>query len=182
MSKSEITRIRGYLVQPNDSPALRFSGRDELETRSLEIVRLTLKDGSEGVAGSATGWTGEEQGVLCREMEMLGEKVLVVDANARSAITTKLLKDPCEKLPQAASLFDIAMWDAYGRQVKMPLWQLLGGFRESIPAYASTPAYLNIDEYLEITQQCIDAGYRAVKFHMNCDPIFDLETRHTGLC
>jgi L-alanine-DL-glutamate epimerase-like enolase superfamily enzyme len=175
MSASEITRIRGYVVQPVDSPAVRFTGQDELETWSLELVRLTLRDGNEGVAGSATGWMGAEQGTLCREMEVLGKKVMGEDVRARSAITAKLLKEPREELPQAESLFDVAMWDAYGHQVNAPLWQLLGGFRETIPAYASTPAYLNVDEYLEITQQCIDAGYRAIKFHMNCDSDFDLE-------
>lgn len=175
MSASEIARIRGYVVQPVDSPAVRFTGQDELETWSLELVRLTLRDGNEGVAGSATGWMGAEQGTLCRAMEVLGKKVMGEDVRARSAITAKLLKELREELPQAESLFDVAMWDAYGHQVNAPLWQLLGGFRETIPAYASTPAYLNVDEYLEITQQCIDAGYRAIKFHMNCDPVFDLE-------
>ena len=179
MSTSEITRIRGYVVQPDDSPALRFTGQDELKAQSLEIVRLTLKGGSEGVAGSATGWMEEEHGTLCHEMEVLGKQVLGEDVRARSAITAKLLNEPREKLPQAGSLFDVAMWDAYGHHVKAPLWQLLGGFRETIPAYASTPAYLNVDEYLEITRQCIDAGYRAIKFHMNCDSDFDLEMVRT---
>ena len=175
MNTSEITRIRGYVVQPDDCPALRYTGQDELETRSLELIRLTLRHGSEGVAGMVTGWMGEEPGTLCREMEVHGTKLLREDVRTRSAITAKFLNEPHEELPQAESLFDVAMWDAYGNYVKIPLWQLLGGFRETIPAYASTPAYLNVDEYLEITQQCIDAGYRAIKFHMNCDADFDLE-------
>ncbi|MDP3062103.1 MAG: enolase, partial [Chloroflexota bacterium] len=33
---------------------------------------------------------------------------------------------------------DLALWDLAGRYLKMPVHKLLGGFREKVPAYAST--------------------------------------------
>jgi L-alanine-DL-glutamate epimerase-like enolase superfamily enzyme len=41
----------------------------------------------------------------------------------------------------------------------------LGGFRESIPAYASTVTYGSIEEYLDVADQCLELGYSAIKLH-----------------
>jgi L-alanine-DL-glutamate epimerase-like enolase superfamily enzyme len=38
------------------------------------------------------------------------------------------------------SRIDIALWDAAGR-LGQPLWRLLGGFRDGLPAYASDRLY-----------------------------------------
>ena len=38
-------------------------------------------------------------------------------------------------------LVDIALWDLAGRLYDQPVWQVLGGYRNSIPAYASTSTF-----------------------------------------
>ena len=47
----------------------------------------------------------------------------------------------------------------------MPVWQLLGGFRTSIPAYASTVTFGSVEEYLDVATQCLALGYPAIKLH-----------------
>jgi L-alanine-DL-glutamate epimerase-like enolase superfamily enzyme len=42
---------------------------------------------------------------------------------------------------------------------------LLGGFRESIQAYASTVTFSSIEEFLDISDQCLALGYPAIKLH-----------------
>jgi L-alanine-DL-glutamate epimerase-like enolase superfamily enzyme len=46
-----------------------------------------------------------------------------------------------------------------------PVWQLLGGFRSSIPAYASTSTFGSVAEYLDVATQCLELGYTAIKLH-----------------
>ncbi|MFF1879768.1 enolase C-terminal domain-like protein [Leifsonia sp. NPDC058230] len=60
---------------------------------------------------------------------------------------------------------DIALWDLAGKAAGMPVHSLLGTFRRSIPAYASTVTFGSIAEYLDVIDQCLDLGYRAVKLH-----------------
>jgi len=62
-------------------------------------------------------------------------------------------------------LIDAALWDIAGKAAGLPLYRLLGGFRESIPAYASTVTFASIEEYLDVADQCLTLGYQAVKLH-----------------
>jgi L-alanine-DL-glutamate epimerase-like enolase superfamily enzyme len=57
------------------------------------------------------------------------------------------------------------LWDLAGRVANQPTWQLLGGFRRSIPAYASTVTFATLEEYLDVVTQCIELGYPAIKLH-----------------
>src|SRR5688572_26025358 len=36
---------------------------------------------------------------------------------------------------------DIALWDLAGKAANTPCWQLLGGYRDWVPAYADAPTY-----------------------------------------
>lgn len=62
-------------------------------------------------------------------------------------------------------LADIALWDITAKVAGQPLYKVIGGFRDRIPAYASTVTYGSIEEFLEIADQCLEAGFRAIKLH-----------------
>ena len=47
----------------------------------------------------------------------------------------------------------MALWDLAGRAADVPAWQLLGGFREAIPAYASTPTFASTEEFLDVASR-----------------------------
>ena len=50
----------------------------------------------------------------------------------------------------------------------MPVYQLLGGSREKVEAYASTfPNLGGPDVYVELAQDCVKRGYKAFKVHAN---------------
>ena len=74
--------------------------------------------------------------------------------------------DRIEELPlPALGLVDVALWDLAGRTYGVPVWQLLGGYRSAIPAYASTSTFDTTEEYLDVVDQCLELGYRGVKLH-----------------
>jgi L-alanine-DL-glutamate epimerase-like enolase superfamily enzyme len=74
--------------------------------------------------------------------------------------------DRTEELPlPALGLVDVALWDLAGRLAGLPTWQVIGGFRTSIAAYASTVTFASIDEYLEAADQILALGYPAMKVH-----------------
>ncbi len=67
---------------------------------------------------------------------------------------------------------DIALWDLAGKLHNAPIYRLLGGHREKLPAYASTyfadneVGGLNSPEgYADFAQQCLEIGYKGFKIH-----------------
>jgi L-alanine-DL-glutamate epimerase-like enolase superfamily enzyme len=69
-------------------------------------------------------------------------------------------------------LVDIALWDIAGKYYGAPVYELLGGFRKKLPAYASTyhgdhqPDGLNSPEaFADFAEQCLEAGWPAFKIH-----------------
>ncbi len=62
---------------------------------------------------------------------------------------------------------EVAVWDLVGRARDQPLWQLLGGTREKILAYASSGELVSAEER---AQRCValrDAGVKAVKLRLH---------------
>jgi L-alanine-DL-glutamate epimerase-like enolase superfamily enzyme len=66
----------------------------------------------------------------------------------------------------AISGIDIALWDLRGKMAGMPVWRLLGGYRQRVPAYATGGFYAEgkgIEELCAEMQAYCRHGFRAVK-------------------
>lgn len=74
--------------------------------------------------------------------------------------------DRIHELPlPALGLIDTALWDLAGRMQGLPTWQVLGGYRTALPAYASTSTFGSTAEFLDVVDQSLALGYRGVKLH-----------------
>ncbi len=175
-----ITRIRSYTVAPAQCRPARYTGREEAVQMNLEIVRITLENGVEGEASFYSGLAGFEVGKVENQIRGFSSAVLGESVEHRERLTETLLANAGEGPWEGISMLDCAMWDAYGRSAGVPVYQLLGGRQSRIAAYASTRAFLTVEEYLEETRQCAADGYRGIKFHMNTQPDFDLELVHAA--
>lgn len=72
----------------------------------------------------------------------------------------------------AIAAVDIALWDILGKHYDQPLYRLLGGAREEIPAYISGIDYgYSIEDLLDTVDSYIDAGYGAIKIKAGYDTI-----------
>ena len=62
---------------------------------------------------------------------------------------------------------EVAVWDLVARSVDLPLWQLLGGEKRSLVAYASTGELVSADERVRRCLALREAGVRAVKLRLH---------------
>lgn len=81
-------------------------------------------------------------------------------------LTVDLLHDGAVNLALAA--VDVALWDIAGKQAGLPLWKMLGGFRQSVPAYASWTLWrhMSLSELESEGCDVISRGYRAMKLRL----------------
>jgi L-alanine-DL-glutamate epimerase-like enolase superfamily enzyme len=61
---------------------------------------------------------------------------------------------------------DMALWDLAGKYFKIPVYKLLGGFRDRVKAYASSVPNLGTpEEYADHAEMCKRQGYKGYKIH-----------------
>ncbi|MGK7865532.1 mandelate racemase/muconate lactonizing enzyme family protein [Falsiroseomonas sp. E2-1-a4] len=66
------------------------------------------------------------------------------------------------------SAIDGALWDAAGKAANLPLYRMLGGAQDRVPAYHSGGLWLSrsVDDLVEEAQSFLDQGFRAMKMRL----------------
>jgi L-alanine-DL-glutamate epimerase-like enolase superfamily enzyme len=149
---------------PRRSPA--FSWRAGLPGSDPGMVGGILRIGTDdGLVGSAEC----SRGLILEDLvdRRLRPELLGADPLQREWLWHRVWElDRIEEFPiYVLGLVDIALWDLAGKAVGLPVYEVLGGFRTELPAYASTSTFSSIEEYLEVADQCVALGYRAIKLH-----------------
>lgn len=77
----------------------------------------------------------------------------------------------------ALSGIDMALWDIRGKAAKMPLYELLGGTRRRVPAYAGgiSLGYQPKQSLAEEAKEYVTRGYKAVKLRIGDTAKNDIE-------
>jgi L-alanine-DL-glutamate epimerase-like enolase superfamily enzyme len=81
-------------------------------------------------------------------------------------LTVDILHDGAANLAMTA--IDTALWDILGKRSGMPVWKLVGGFRDKVPAYASWTLWRHMtngqleSEAAEVVRQ----GFHAMKLRL----------------
>ena len=155
----EITDVKAHIFTPLklvDRDVEPFSlidwSRLSWGMRDSAIVSITTDTGIEGYA-AASPETAEY--LVAHKEESVGA-------------------DPFDRLKVAASFgrsehavttLDIGLWDIAGKALKLPVYKLLGAFRDKMPAYASFIQLPAEKDYVNLALQCKERGYRAIKLH-----------------
>ena len=131
--------------------------------RTTAVLRITTDDGAVGEAYHE--WSGPMLADIVDRIlreELVGER-----ADRREWLWHRLWElDRTEEFPiWLFGIVDVALWDLEGRVFGVPVHRLLGTYRDSIPAYASTTTFPTVEEFLDVCDQCLELGYPAIKLH-----------------
>ncbi|MBV9813375.1 MAG: mandelate racemase family protein [Acetobacteraceae bacterium] len=73
---------------------------------------------------------------------------------------------------------DQALWDLAGRKLGVPVYKLIGSYRDKVPAYGSTMCGDEIpgglatpEDYGRFAEQLVGVGYKAIKLHTWMKPV-----------
>jgi hypothetical protein len=64
-----------------------------------------------------------------------------------------------------ASAIDHCLWDILGKAVGLPVYQILGAYRQRMLAYASSQHLHTVEEFVQSVRQCKAEGFKAYKIH-----------------
>ena len=179
----KITHVESHsVVVPPASPAFKWrkglpgSGPNATE---VGILRIGTDTGATGVAFAARPGSA----VILKDLvdRVLRDELVGQDPRHREHLYHRIWElDRLEEFPLPyLGLVDVALWDLAAREVDLPLWQLLGGARTKIPAYASTTTYDTTEEFLAVADRALELGYTAIKLHAWGDARKDAELCQT---
>ncbi|UXX92254.1 racemase [Streptomyces sp. AD2-2] len=164
----KITHVEVHRIDvPAASPPFRW--RDGLSGSAPAgdgaVLRIGTDEGVEGVAVFAR--PGAHSTLRDLVDRVFRAELLGADPFQREWLWHRVWElDRIHELPlPTLGLIDIALWDLAGRYHGEPVWRLLGGFRDAIPAYASTSTFSSTAEFLDVADQCLALGYRGIKLH-----------------
>lgn len=144
---------------------------------SMAMFRVTTEDGSEGYA------FGPAELLRPHLIQNFVRKVLVgQNALDRERIWQDLAHwqrgSAGQLTDRTLALVEQALWDWAGRRFDVPVYKLLGGYRDKVRAYGSTmcgddtPGGLSTpEEYGQFAEKLVKRGYKGIKLHTWMPPI-----------
>jgi L-alanine-DL-glutamate epimerase-like enolase superfamily enzyme len=167
----KISHIRSQILVLPEADPLANSPENPNAARPIVILQVGTDDGIEGIA--ATFYGGAATRSLKAAVEDLGALTIGEDPLRLEAIIAKLRAaaggaGPGGVFTLALAAIDIALWDIRGKALNQPLWKLLGGARERVPAYASGSLRrtLSLDEVVTAAGKLEEKGFREAKMQL----------------
>jgi L-alanine-DL-glutamate epimerase-like enolase superfamily enzyme len=161
----KITDVSLTLFAWDDIPPTQYGQHSKFSGSSaLGLLRVRTDDGCEGNAflGSASNSaTTDGQGLITHLKPVLMGK----DPMRREAIVAELWKKQRPAGVRTIGAVDVALWDLLGKAMGQPIHRLLGTYRESVPAYASSAVLPSPAAYAEQAQEYREQGWAAYKIH-----------------
>lgn len=116
-----------------------------------------------------THWVAS--GSALGQTRMLASYLLGREAEQREFIYDDLKRQARQFDHMGHGPLDIALWDLAGKKLNCSVSELLGGYRQRLPAYASTyhgdrnGGLHSKEAFADFAERCYGLGYRAFKIH-----------------
>ncbi|HEX2281720.1 MAG TPA: mandelate racemase/muconate lactonizing enzyme family protein [Thermomicrobiales bacterium] len=145
--------------------------------RNLLLVQITTDDGLVGLGECAAygGSLDSMERVVLDDLQpsLIGEDPFQVERLWSRMARRSHQRGTTGMLMQAISGVDIALWDLIGQATRTPLYRLLGGYRDTLEAYASAGFYAGGKGLAELAEEVggyAERGFRTVKMKVGRNP------------
>ena len=172
----KITAVRAATVRvPLEKPT-KIATR-VLGGRDYVLAWIETDEGVTGLGYTYAGTLGGRVVQVCIEDALapilVGDDPFAIERLWARMFQETLLIGRRGAMIRAISAVDIGLWDLVGKALDKPLYQLIGGYRDSVPAYASGGYYREGDPlaYVEVEMsQYVDLGFRDFKMKVGGAP------------
>lgn len=159
----------------DDIPATRYhAGSFVTRSSNLGLLRIHTDEGLEGHAflGSAGNPASMDGPQLLRWLKplLMGQNPL-----ERERLHRQMLALSRSVSYRNIGAVDVALWDLAGKIADLPIHALIGTYRNSIPAYASSQVLPSVEAYVEQARSFKASHWRAYKIHPPTQPTTDIK-------
>src|SRR3954447_19616389 len=141
-----------------------------MPARPTLLVQVHTDSGIVGL-GESAAYGGSLESMEAIILNELRQIVIGEDPFTVERIWSKMATRPHQRgrrgmLMMGISGIDIAIWDIIGQATRTPLYRLLGGYRDTIDAYASAGFYARDKDQHELANEVggyVERGFRCVK-------------------
>jgi L-alanine-DL-glutamate epimerase-like enolase superfamily enzyme len=169
ITKAEVTPIELKIKQP-----IQVARSPEIDRITVVFLRLETREGQNawGCGVAHPGLTGEDPEAFiqtCHECADMAPNLHPTNIEYSLAE----LAPVAEKSPMALCAFDLAFHDLLGLAAGMPLYRLLGGYRNRIQTSVTIPI-APLEQSVEMACARAAKGYRMLKIKGGLDPEGDV--------
>ncbi|MEJ2581306.1 MAG: dipeptide epimerase [Acidobacteriota bacterium] len=149
---------------------------ETIETAHNVFVRIETDSDVVGFGCGAPDMevTGESAASVVAAIKEIVEPSLRGSDPLRHAMLTERLRKPLAGDPSARAAVDMALFDILGKQARLPLWRLLGGFRDRIRT-SVTIGILPVSETVSEARRWVGDGFSCLKIKGGTDVESDVE-------
>lgn len=169
----KITSLRIRVCEPKQ---WQFQWRDDIPPihNTMTVFEIGTAEGHTGVC---TSWLPASPVEIAEQANHFFRPLIVgADSNDRERLWHEMMAHARYLImPKAASHIDIALWDLAGKQAGLPVYKLLGAYRDKVPTYATTTSYDTVEKNVEVALAIKKRGYNACKLHPPSIPDLDIE-------
>lgn len=173
----KITDVKVTVWEWKDIPPTRYT----LQAKSaanrsahMALVKIITDEGIEGHAflGHALGALGTDADLIIKRYKPM---LIGQDPLARERIYQRMSTFAMGGILRVIGAIDVALWDLAGKAAGIPIHQLMGSYRDKVPAYASSAVFENTEEYAEEAVRYKEAGWSAYKIHPPAVAAWDIK-------
>jgi L-alanine-DL-glutamate epimerase-like enolase superfamily enzyme len=145
--------------------------------RPTLLVQVHTDEGIVGLGEAAAygGFLESTEALIVGELRrtILGQDPFRVEKLWQMMATRAHQRGRRGMLMQAISGIDVALWDIIGQATKTPLYRLLGGYRDTLSAYASAGFYAQDKDAQALAEEVggyAERGFRCIKIKVGRQP------------
>jgi L-alanine-DL-glutamate epimerase-like enolase superfamily enzyme len=148
------------------------NGKHTYTHSGLGLVKIETDAGITGIGLGGTGLVGQAT-IQHLKKELIGEDPINVERLWHKMWVPKLIGRR-GLTTRAISAIDIGLWDIRAKVANMPLYKLLGGYRDRVPTYIAGGYYeagKGLKELQKEMKVNVEMGARAIKMKVGGVPI-----------
>jgi len=149
---------------------------ETVEEASNVFLRITTDTGLSGFGCAAPDAvvTGETTESVLSVIRDTVEPILHGSDPLRIALITQRLRKRLPAHPSARAAVDMALYDILGKRAQLPLYKLLGGYRNRIKT-SITIGILPVDQTVSLAERLFREGFGCIKIKGGADLDADVE-------